>query len=123
MDWDSHVIFEINDLYELEPEVLEELEHIDRRSAVKNIITARIKQHFSDIDDGTILDSIENPEVFRYPAVFLNLHLVFFANASESGSYLDKADYYAARFEESLQRAIELLEFDGLTKTGITFVR
>ncbi|RKZ30129.1 hypothetical protein DRQ36_06530 [bacterium] len=123
MDWNSHVLFEINDLYNYEPEMLEELEHIDRRSAVRQILGSRIRRQFSDLDSENILDSITNPDVLTEPAILLNLHLVFFASSSGSDIYEQKARAYANRTEEAIARAFELLEFDGLKKAGVTLSR
>ena len=95
-------------------EMLEELEHIDRRSAVKQILGSRIRRQFSDLDSENILDSITNPDVLTEPAILLNLHLVFFASSSGSDIYEQKARAYANRTEE----AIAALEGEFLEETA-----
>ncbi|HDR90825.1 MAG TPA: hypothetical protein ENN75_01110, partial [candidate division Zixibacteria bacterium] len=90
MEWDSHFLFEINDLYDYEPAILPELSHIDRRSAVKNELKSRLKRHFLGRGED-FLDEITNPDVLREPAILLNLQMVFFANSSGRDVYADKA--------------------------------
>ena len=63
MDWESHILFDVNDLFDYEPEDLAGLDRIDRRTAVRNLIGARIRRSFGDLDDGDLLSRIENPDV------------------------------------------------------------
>ena len=122
MDWDSHILFEINDLYDYEPEMLTELSHIDRRNAVKNELISRLRRHFRGRDEDFI-DDISNPEVLREPAILLNLQMVFFANSNGRGVYFDKAKAYNERFEDALRRAFDTIKFDGEESEGVTLVR
>lgn len=122
MDWDSHILFEINDLYDYEPAILPELSHIDRRNAVKNELKSRLKRHFLGRGED-FLDEITNPEILREPAILLNLQMVFFANSSGRDVYADKAKTYADRFEEAMRRAFDTLKFDGKNSGGVTLVR
>jgi len=122
MEWDSHFLFEINDLYDYEPAILPELSHIDRRSAVKNELKSRLKRHFLGRGED-FLDEITNPDVLREPAILLNLQMVFFANSSGRDVYADKAKTYADRFEEAMRRALDTLKFDGENSGGVTLVR
>jgi hypothetical protein len=123
MNWETHVLFEVNDLFDFEPEELEGLDRIDRRTAVKNIVASRIRRNFGDLDDVDLLSRIENPQVLREAAIFLNLNLVFYANSTGGGVFSAKAEQYANRFEMAIRQAMELLRFDGLERSGVTLVR
>ncbi len=123
MDWESLVLFDVNDLFDYEPEELEGLDRIDRRTAVKNLIGTRIRRSFGDLDDGDLLSRIENPDVLREAAIFLNLDLVFYANSAGGDVFARKAEMYANRFETAIREALALLEFEGLQKSGVTLIR
>ena len=123
MDWESHILFDVNDLFDYEPEDLAGLDRIDRRTAVRNLIGARIRRNFGDLDDGDLLSRIENPDVLREAAIFLNLQLVFYANSIGGGVFARKAEGYASRFEAAIREALELLEFEGLQKSGVMLIR
>ncbi|GEM_PF-2071009 len=123
MDWENSVLFDINDLYDFEPEVLESLDRIDRRTAVRGVLASRIRRAYSGLGATDILSRIKNPEVLREPSIFLNLSLVFNANSTIGGIYAQKASDYSERFEASIRSALALLEFEGLEKTGVLIVR
>jgi len=123
MSFENIILYDVNDLYDIEPEHLGDLERIDRRDMTLAIIGSRIKNHFRGYESADILDCIVNPEVFRESAIYLNLQLVFYANSGSSGDYLRKAEYYALKYEESLKRALEQIEIDGFETTGPQLVR
>ncbi|MCK5832953.1 hypothetical protein KAH81_04690 [bacterium] len=123
MNWETNVLFDINDLYDFESESLESLDRIDNRTAVKGILASRIRKAYNELYDGEILSLIKNPEVLREPAIFLNLHLVFNANSTGGGIYALKATQYSNKFESAIQTALPAIEFEGLEKSGVVLIR
>ena len=123
MNWNELIIFEVGDLYDYEPEMLAELDNPDRRRAVKNILSSRIVRSFRTAVDRSILDAIQNPWVLKEAGIYLNLQLLFFANAGGGGVYESKARHYSELFEEELENALLLLEFDGYSRSGVTLAR
>ncbi|HHS50395.1 MAG TPA: hypothetical protein ENN07_04690 [candidate division Zixibacteria bacterium] len=123
MNWENYVLFDVNDLYDFEAETLETLDKIDRRTAVKGIIASRIRKSRPDFEGDDLLSRIRNPEILREPAIFLNLHLVFNANATGGGIYATKAVQYLERFESAIRSAVKLLDFEGLDTGGVLLIR